>query len=133
MGIAKYIRFLSVEDNYKDMGITKYIRFLSVEDNAIADMRFKFALEEIALDTQFVCAIIGNRKFPKVSFFKQPINYIFDKTGERAYKGAVKDLINNLGGEEFEKEIALSFLKRYKEEGAYIPEAILNDMNKNVE
>jgi len=120
------------------MSITKYLGFLSVEDLeglfiGIADMRFKFALEEIALDTQFVCTIIGNRKFPKVSFFKQPINYLFDKTEERAYKGAVKDLITNLKGEKFEKKIALSFLTMYKEKGAYIPETLLNEMNKHSE
>jgi hypothetical protein len=99
--------------------------------SGIANLKLKFALEEIALTTKFVCVGIGkNAQFRKVSFLKEPLNYIFDKTGERAYNEAIKDITNNLNGEEFEKNIALSLLTMYQENGAYIPEAVLKEMNK---
>jgi hypothetical protein len=116
--------------------IAKYIGIYTPEEleglfKGLSDMNAKYVLEYICLEIDFVCKIIGDKKFPESSFFKEPLSYLLDKTGERMYKKAIKNLIQNMNcDKEYEKYLTLHFLNYAKDMGNFIPKVILDEMNK---
>lgn len=122
------------------MGISQYMGFYTPGQiqglfQAFSNRKIESAYEIATLDAKIVCDIFGkNTKFQKISFFKNPLDYLFDKTHERAYKQCIKDVIKNLNGQdEISKIATLDIFEIYRKNGIFIPEIIVKEMDKNTE
>ncbi|MGY4884013.1 MAG: hypothetical protein ACP5NZ_00350 [Nanobdellota archaeon] len=121
------------------MGIAQYMGFYTPEQldglfEGFARMKVNLADKRAYNNVVFTCGTIRKGiEFPEVSFFKKPFKYLKVSRQKRICDEAIKEVINALKGEDGpEKSLTIYYLNMVKElkSESYIPDAILEEMNK---